>query len=159
MKTTLKRLLMLLMIAPGLVSAADPLPEGLEVCARLSRDNERLACYDRAVAALRAGQATPGVSPENMFGANSDNAAKTGVSAKPEREELKQITGVVSSLRRSDDGLMIIELENGQVWRQQDSEVRMMISPGDNVTIVRAVLGTFRITDRTGRFARFKRVR
>jgi hypothetical protein len=52
-----------------------------------------------------------------------------------------------------------IELDSGQVWRQQDADVRLMVSKGDTVTIVRAAMGTFRLTDKTGRFARFKRVR
>jgi hypothetical protein len=35
----------------------------------------------------------------------------------------------------------------------------MMVEKGDQVTIVRAALGTFRIADKSGRYARFKRVR
>jgi hypothetical protein len=55
--------------------------------------------------------------------------------------------------------MIVLELDNGQVWRQQDAQVRMMVATGDQVTIVRASLGTFRIADKTGRFARFRRVR
>jgi len=50
-------------------------------------------------------------------------------------------------------------LDNGQVWRQQDADVKLVIEKGDIVTIARAAMGTFRITDKSGRFARFKRVR
>ena len=55
--------------------------------------------------------------------------------------------------------MIVLELDNGQVWRQQDAEVKLKMATGDPVTVVRASLGTFRIADKTGRFARFKRVR
>ncbi len=137
---------------------ADTLPESIQACASLSRDSERLACYDKAVAALGSGQAVP-VTAENMFGANAENTPAGGGLNAVKREELKQISGTVTSLRRTDDGMIVLELDNGQVWRQQDSEVRMMVATGDKVTIVRASMGTFRIADKSGRFARFKRVR
>jgi hypothetical protein len=140
------------------VRGAESIPPVLEPCVALLRDAERLACYDRAVAALRAGEKTAAVSAENMFGASAStqgNPEQGGV----KREELKQITAAVTSLRRSEDGMIILTLDNGQVWRQQDSDVRMMMAPGDVVTVIRASLGTFRIADKSGRFSRFKRVR
>jgi len=142
-----------------LASAAD-LPPQFQACAALRRDAERLLCYDKAVAQIRSGaDGAPAPSAENMFGANDDvlgaSAHQTGV----KREELKQISGTVTSLRRGDDGMIQLVLDNGQVWRQQDADVRLLVDEGDKVTIVRAVMGTFRITDKSGRFARFKRVR
>jgi hypothetical protein len=55
--------------------------------------------------------------------------------------------------------MIILELDNGQVWRQQDSDVRLLVSQGETVTITRASLGTFRLIDKSGRFARFKRIK
>ena len=140
--------------------AADALPPQLEACASLSRDGERLTCYDKAIAAIRRGDA-PGkeLSAENMFGASTGIAEPEKGEGAVKREELKQISGTVTSLRNTDDGMIILELDNGQVWRQQDANVRLFVSKGDPVTVVRASLGTFRIADKTGRFARFKRVR
>jgi hypothetical protein len=135
------------------------LPPQLEACAALRRDTERLLCYDRAVAQIRSGaDGAPAPSAENMFGANSDMGSRHP-QAEVKREELKQISGTVTSLRRGDDGMIHLTLDNGQVWRQQDSDVRLMVAEGDTITIVRASMGTFRITDKSGRFARFKRVR
>lgn len=139
---------------------AGPLPKALETCISLQRDAERLACYDQAVAALQKGDdAAPSVTAENMFGASTAIAPSDPQRREVKREELRQISGTVTSLRKIDDGMIVIELDNGQIWRQQDVNVRLMVSPGDQVTIVRASLGTFRIADKTGRFARFKRVR
>jgi hypothetical protein len=139
---------------------ADTLPSAIEACASLRRDGERLACYDRAVAAVRTGEASPAPpTAENMFGANAETVQSSANSRDVKREELQQISGSVTSLRYTNDGMMVLELDNGQVWRQQDQDVRLSVSQGDPVTISRASLGTFRIGDKTGRFARFKRVR
>jgi hypothetical protein len=146
------------LIISALATAAD-LPPPLEACAALRRDAERLLCYDRAVAQVKAGvDGAAAPSAENMFGANTNILAAKTSQADVKREELKQISGTVTSLRRSDDGMIHLTLDNGQVWRQQDADVKLMVAEGDKVTIVRASMGTFRITDKTGRFARFKRV-
>jgi len=143
-----------------IASAAEPVPAHIEACVSLRRDSERLACYDKAVAIMRAGGETaPPPSAENMFGANSENAQADGSHAEAKREELQQISGLVTSLRHLDDGMIQLELDNGQVWRQQDADVRLMVNTGDKITVVRASMGTFRIADKTGRFSRFKRVR
>lgn len=139
--------------------SAEPVPAAIEACSSLLRDSERLACYDNAVASLKSGQSATGASAENMFGATSETSRAAAGLKDVKREELKQISGMVTSLRRTDGGMIILELDNGQVWRQQDSDVRLMVSQGDTVTIVRASMGTFRIADKSGRFARFKRLR
>lgn len=145
-----------LILGAGLVHA-QAVPPALEACLSLRRDAERLACYDRAVEALKTGQEVEAASPENMFGAGE--IRKTPTASDTPRDEFRQISATVTSVRRANDGKILVELDNGQVWRQQDSDVHMMISSGDTVTIARASMGTFRIADKTGRFARFKRVR
>jgi len=69
------------------------------------------------------------------------------------------VTGRVAGLHHDADGALVLTLDNGQVWRQQDVRATLAIVPGDSVDIVRASLGTFRITDRRGRSARFTRLR
>jgi hypothetical protein len=140
-------------------SAADALPESLRICVSLHRDSERLACYDRAMADMQSGTQQAPASPEDMFGANGVINAATGATQPTKREELKEIAGVVTSLRRGEDGMIILDLDNGQSWRQQDQEVVLLIAAGDTVKVMRASLGTFRIADKRGRSARFKRVR
>jgi hypothetical protein len=140
--------------------AQESLPKHLRPCVSLQRDSERLVCYDKAVANMLSGdESAKPVSAENMFGASTGIPRTAAEREQVKREELAQISGIVTSLRQVDDGMIIIELDNGQVWRQQDNQVRLMIASGDKVTIARASLGTFRIADKTGRFARFKRVR
>lgn len=142
----------------GLAGAAE-LPPQLETCSALRRDSERLLCYDKAVAQIRAGvEGAPAPSPENMFGATG------GISPPPaapdsKREELRQITAAVTSARRGEDGLLLLNLDNGQAWHQQDVDVTLVVNVGDTITVQRAAFGTFKIIDKRGRSARFKRVR
>ena len=143
----------------SIAPAAEPLPEHLQTCVSLRRDSERLACFDRAMIEMQGASKEPAPSPENMFGANAAINEASGAKQPTQREDLQQITGVVTSLRHADDGMIIVGLDNGQSWRQQDHEVALLIAAGDTVTVARASLGTFRIADKRGRSARFKRVR
>ena len=142
----------------GHADAQTAKPSSPEACLAIENDAERLACYDKAVAQLQNGTDSPPPSAENMFGANTDIVAAPG-NRETQREELREIKGVVTSLRRADDGMIVLGLDNGQTWRQQDSDVSLTIDTGDSVTVMRASLGTFRIADKRGRSARFKRVR
>jgi len=140
-------------------AAAAELPPQLESCTGLRRDSERLLCYDKAVAQIKAGvEGAPAPSPENMFGANGV-IAPAPVVPDSKREELRQITAAVTSARRAEDGLLLLNLDNGQAWHQQDVDVTLVVNVGDTVTVQRAAFGTFRIIDKRGRSARFKRVR
>jgi hypothetical protein len=157
------KILTLIAVATALLAsvpapAADELPGHLKTCVSLRRDSERLACFDKAVAQLQNATNAPPPSAENMFGANTAITSGQSKGETP-REELREIKGVVTSLRRVDDGMIVLELDNGQAWRQQDSDVSLTIDTGDSVTVSRASLGTFRIADKRGRSARFKRVR
>lgn len=140
--------------------AAEALPEPMRACITIKRDNERLACYDRVAASLEAGEdSVAASSPENMFGAHTALTPKSQDPPQARREELQQITGKVISVSQAKGGLLELALDNDQVWRQQDDERTLIIQTGDSVTISRASLGTFRITDKRGRSARFRRVR
>ena len=124
----------------------------------MRNDIERLACYDKAVAHIESGAARPRrrricsapVRPSPLAQKNEREA---------KGEELKQITATVVSLSRSVSGLVDLSLDNDQVWHQQDADVTLIVETGDSVTISRASLGTFRLTDKRGRSSRFKRVR
>ena len=140
--------------------AADALPEPIKACVSLRKDSERLACYDKAVAHIESGAATDAaLSPENMFGGSTAITPPPGPQNQAEREELKQITGKVVSVNRTVNGLIELRMDNDQVWRQQETDTTLVIEIGDSVTISRASLGTFRLTDKRGRSSRFKRVR
>ena len=140
--------------------AAEAVPEPIKACKSLRRDSERLACYDKAVAHIESGAPTDAaVSPENMFGGTTAMAPPPAAQDETGPEELKQITGKVVAVSRTSSGILELRLDNDQVWRQSDADNSVVVENGDSVTISRASLGTFRLTDKRGRSARFKRVR
>lgn len=141
-------------------ATATSVPATLKVCMKIARDSERLQCYDRAVAALdTGGTGTEGtIGPEEVFGAKGSGSARRADAAAPEREELDSITSTVRSVSSIGPGLLELELDNGQVWLQQEAK-SLKIDVGDRVTVTRAALGTFRVVDTRGRFARFTRIR
>jgi hypothetical protein len=140
-------------------AAESTVPEPLRACKSLRKDVERLACYDRTIAHIESGAGSEAtLTPENMFGGSTAIAPPAGI-ATPEREELKQIAAKVIAVSRNVNGLLELRLDNDQIWRQQEADVTLIIETGDSVTISRASLGTFRLTDKRGRSSRFKRVR
>ncbi len=148
-----------LLLFTGAATGQSLIPSQLEPCISIRRDAERLACFDKAITAMQTGADAPAPTPENMFGVTESRPGAADRAAAEKREELRQIKGSVTSLRHTEDGMIVLELDNGQMWRQQDSAVKLNIGTGDTVTITRAAMGTFRIADSSGRFARFKRVR
>jgi outer membrane lipoprotein-sorting protein len=94
-----------------------------------------------------------------MFGGTTAMAPPPAAQDETGREELKQITGKVVAVSRTSSGILELRLDNDQVWRQNDVDNSVVVENGDSVTISRASLGTFRLTDKRGRSARFKRVR
>jgi hypothetical protein len=161
MKTFLTIAVMGILVSENRSWAGDPLPEQLKNCVSLKRDGERLACYDRAVELIQSGNtASAAPSPENMFGASSSIQPAQKPPDAAEHQELQQISAHVTAVHpATEDKLLLVTLDNGQVWRQQDLDAHLTIDFGDSVTITRASLGTFRITDKRGHSARFKRVR
>jgi hypothetical protein len=147
--------------APDLLAATDPLHPALRDCAVLKASAERLACYDRVVARLAAGveAISASSSAEQMFGMADGLPQEDRSENAKRREQLSSITARVQSLRTLEDRTLLIELDNGQLWRQRSSDVTLALREGDEVTISRAALGTFRLTTPARRFARVNRVR
>src|SRR4051812_19906386 len=95
-------------------AAAAELPEALKPCVAMRRDAERLACFDRAAAIIEGGQSdAAATSPESLFGSNPE-VTHSSAKSDPKRDELKQISGSVAEARRTEDGMIVVTLDNGQ---------------------------------------------
>jgi hypothetical protein len=151
------------------VSSAEDVPASLFACATLGDNLERVTCYDRLTARVRAASAThpavsasePGVadtrppvsaSPPDLFGARPVEAPATT----SERRELKSITAHVTALREKSGGVLL-DLDNGQKWQQIGHE-DLLIKVGERVVISRGAFSSFWILSESNRSDHVKRL-
>jgi hypothetical protein len=153
-------LALLLVSAAAAAETPNVVPPEITVCASISRNSERLACFDQAIAALVAGKAAKGVaaSPESSFGLLSSTNAPPPKSDPASRGDLDSLSSTVKGFGRADDGSLVVVLENGQSWKQISGN-DPLLKTGDAVTINRAALGSFQMVMPTGRSAKVRRVK
>jgi hypothetical protein len=157
------------------VVGAQTLQEQVRTCSAETDAARRLSCYDRAAAALdkaapaartAASTATAGKAPPSTPAstpANSD-AAEFGVSegplaAKKQATALKEITAVVTSVAFQPRGELIMTLDNGQVWQQNQAVAYFPLKVGDTVKISAASIGSYQLLTPAKRTTKVTRVR
>jgi hypothetical protein len=145
------------MLAAPALAAESPAPPPPQVqaaiaCRSLTEDAARLACYDKAVAALGAaldeGQVVAVDKGQvqtvrrQAFGLMMPSLSLFDRGAKP--DEVKEVQLKVAGARQGPDGKWVIELEGGQIWRQIDTgEFSRDPKPGATATIKKAMLGSY----------------
>lgn len=149
-------------------TAADGL-QALRDCAAIGDAAGRLACYDREVGRLQAAPAAGGAiaataaaapvraKPEELFGLPPGKVSEMYV-ATPESEKVKMVTAKVTAVRPLDSQRSMIELDNGQQWRQVDTDTRARFKSGEEVTIKHNSFGSYWMSG-NGHHLRVKRVR
>jgi len=135
---------------PGLARA--PTVQAVIDCKAIAEDNQRLTCFDKAVAAMTQAEASGDLVTidraqrravrHQAFGLTLPSLAIFDRGEKP--DEINRITAKVKSAFQSGGGKWVIELEDGAVWRQIDNN-DLYNSPhaGSTVDIRRAMLGSF----------------
>lgn len=152
----------LLAVGAASAAAAQPKPEtraavvqALMDCRKVSGEAARLSCYDAAATALDEAEAKGDVVVVDREQARNVRRQAFGFSMPSitlfergeAREDLENVTGVVTSARRSTTGKWTVRLEDGAVWTQVDSAVLMQNpKPGMTARIRRASLGSFMMT-------------
>lgn len=138
--------------AGNAVAAEPAVPESLRACAAIPVDAERHACYDRemarlvpgaagagAAAAAASAKAAPPLTAEQRFGLSPGQEVAQAAKAEP----LQSLDAKVASVSEISNGRIVINLDNGQVWRQVDTDVRITLKPGDAVSIKRNAMGSY----------------
>lgn len=149
-----------LLVTAAAHAATDVVPPALRACAGVSKNSERLACYDQVIERLSSDSAAAAGAPERsaeaMFGASTARSKEPAATI--EREDLTSVSAHVTALSRDDNGALVIDLDNGQQWRQTSGSSSPLLEVGHEVTITRAALNSFRMSTPSGRALKVKRV-
>lgn len=150
----------LLTVLPTLVAATSDVPrpavlDALTSCRAIVADAERLACYDRAAAALNAqverkevivlDQQEVKKTKRSLFGFTLPRIGIFGGGGNGpghEDTEFTQIETTVTSVRGTGYGKLRFTIEDGAVWQTTEPSPAEP-KPGTKVTIKRAALGSY----------------
>jgi hypothetical protein len=129
------------------------LVKALSDCRGIADPTERLACFDKAAAALDEAQAKGDVVVVDRKQVHEVKRQAFGFSLNAlsifDRAGVKDtadesITATVKSAYRNASGKWVVTLDSGAVWRQiDDEELSRDPKPGANVRVRRAVLGSY----------------
>jgi hypothetical protein len=133
---------------------AQALPASVIACADETDAGNRLACYDREIARLRASSQLPGPTASTSVSASAPMSASVadsfGMTGDLQRKQgaqlphpLDKLSGRIAAVTYKAHGEAIVRLEGGQVWEEAEPEPHLPLRPGDTVTIKRGMLGSF----------------
>ena len=119
-------------------------------CIAIKADAERLACYDRTVAALGKGEEAREIVVSDREQIRETRRSLFGfrlplpIFGGKDDGELDKIETTISSVSRSYDGGLILAVDGGAQWVQVDSRAIVgKIRPGDKMTISRGTMGAY----------------
>jgi hypothetical protein len=111
----------------------------VRACTLDANDAARLACYDSAI-----GRTRPGA--ENGIGVTGDLLRKQRRQAGMPEAALQPMHAKVAAVSRPPTGKIVVTLDNGQVWSQQEA-IEFPIEVGDDVAIRSGLLGALWMVD------------
>jgi hypothetical protein len=133
-------------------SARAPALQSLLDCRAVAGDAQRLACFDKAAAGFGQAEAKGEVVVVDRDQVRQASRQSFGFNFRmPEvftrgekQEDLDRISAVAARAYQGGDGKWTVELEDGAVWRQIDSEkVSRAPRKGSKVEIRKAAMGSF----------------
>ncbi|MEY2854524.1 MAG: hypothetical protein RL030_1656 [Pseudomonadota bacterium] len=165
-------------------AAAPAVLDGLIRCAAQVEPQQRLACFDREIAPHVVAQrpatstaplATAAPAPAAPIVAQASAPLPQLPAATPaptralgeeqlpvDRQPVRQaeelaLTARITSLDKAGSAFFV-SLDNGQVWRHENSAQGEYLKMGESVTITRAALGSYRLTRDAGQAKNWIRV-
>jgi len=131
----------------------------IERCRALNESAERLLCYDTLFPRVSASSGRPAPQPlparppdrstdealhtPTASGQAPEDAIRTfGLSGARERA-IEGVSATVTELHHEPGGRFVLYLDNGQVWRQIETDNWAPPRKGERVTIRRAALGSY----------------
>ena len=143
-------------LGAALPAHAAGLDDTLVNCAREANNTKRLACYDSAVATISAEAKAATQQREAEMAVLAAEQAKADEAAKQaafgsERlargqvpaSTITRVDAKVSEVLTASDGMAVLVLDNGQLWRQTTGVALPPVRNGDAVIITVAAMGSF----------------
>lgn len=131
---------------------ADEMPAVFQAvvnCREIAGESERLACFDRTVAAMASARdqkdlvvADRDTLRETKKGLFGFTLPKLRLFGDTEGEEVAQIETTISAVRSARDGMAVFTLQDGAHWKQTDGG-QSWARAGDKIVISRAALGSY----------------
>ena len=140
------------------VSAPPPVFQAVLDCKAIADSTQRLACYDRSVAAMEsasnakdlviADRSSMREAKRGLFGLS---LPKIKLFGGDDSEEVTEIESTVASFRAARDGFIILELADGARWKQTEGR-QQYPKVGDKVRVRKGALSSYfaSIDDDTG---------
>lgn len=150
--------LLVLLLSPALI-AQTTLSSAIEQCRSEQNALKRLVCYDEIKTPNAPAMATPATPSRTAETKATRPAASNdfGLEHKKTDDTADKVSAVVSKITFSPRKEMIIEFDNGQVWRQTASG-NYPIKVGERHFIKRGMLGAFYLgNDNSNRTLKVKR--
>ncbi|GHB70684.1 hypothetical protein GCM10008107_20180 [Psychrosphaera saromensis] len=128
-------LILTLLSAATFTAQAKINTQALQACSTIKNDQNRLLCYDKAIAEkpLKDDLTTEVPVTSEDFGLEHKDI---------NGDRAQEIRSVVGSIKKTHYGKLIITLNNNQQWRQVGSD-RMFLKEGDKIVIARGVFNSF----------------
>jgi len=137
-------------LAAGPTLGTRTLTDELRQCAAAGDAAQRLACYDQLAAKLPAPAATRAESPPSAaaVAGTTAPAAEFGVNngplqAKQQAGKPRAMTALVTKITQRPRGELVMTLDNGQVWVQNEAAAYFPLKPGDKVEISVGMLDSY----------------
>lgn len=161
-------------LAAPVASAAEDPAAAIRACRGEPDAARRLACYDREVdrhvgeaqstasppaTVPAAAPAAPVLSAEEKFGRRGDMQREEIDRKKQESRGLEELVAMVTEIARRADGLMVMTLDNGQVWAQNRPDTAFRVKVGEQVRIEPALMGSFLMIGSAKRSTRVTRIK
>lgn len=134
---------------PEGIRALPPVFQAVVDCRSLTADAERLACFDRSVAAMAAARdkqdlvvADRGTIDETKRGLFGFSLPKLKLFGDTEGAEINDIASTIVAVRKANDGYAIFQLADGARWKQTDGGTSFA-QTGDPIRIRRGAMNGY----------------
>ena len=154
------RLLALLAALP-LAAAAQEAESPLKACRAETDDARRLACYDREVDRMGDAPAAaqpPEMTAEERFGRRG-KLDREAIDRERDQARQGELVATVTEIWTRSDGLMVMTLDNGQVWSQNSPDPFFRLKNGDKVKVQPASMGSYLLSGPSKRSTRVTRTK